>query len=400
MGLATLRSLSVRLEVRKIHPWLTASVLLVTSFKDVTAADVRVVRYSKEEIQQKSERNFIKPSSLGGVIIAKIREIAVTATSRQTGNNTALRDLATSTKELSKREWTRKMAALSYDPDQSRNQINESLMRQTLLTQSQKAAEVTLKREFPILERFRTGMTFNLNFGNKNQGSSQKIRYGLIERDIIPNSQPIPLAAFGSMNDLDRSYATPAHVIYTIDRLDQPEVRSVFPDSDLSDEQRGDRKFNWDRLPRAKVVVKIDGGGQDGSVSEQVASGSPIGLRLKLIQSDGLISSQVIIGNRSIEKTLLTEISLPLPGGLKLSQKLDHRFRLAEVVARGVFEDRLSSQINVGYSKASQNIRGEWLFARNKMNYGLSAESAAGSSNSDVNSTPNHRFAFALNKNF
>jgi hypothetical protein len=121
---------------------------------------------------------------------------------------------------------------------------------------------------------------------------------------------------------------------------------------------------------------------------------------VKLIQSDGLISSQVIVGNRSIENTLLTEISLPLPGGSKLSQKLDHRFRLVEVVARGVFEDRLSSQINVGYSKASQNIRGEWLFARNKMNYGVSAESSAGSSDAASNSTPNHRFAFALNRNF
>jgi hypothetical protein len=390
----------VHLDVRKIHLWLTVCALLVTSLKDATAADVRVVRYSKEEIQQKSERDFIKPSSLGGVIIAKIREIAVTVTSRQTGSNTALRDLASSTKEPTKREWTRKMATLSYDPDQSRNQINESLMKQTLLTQSQKAAEVTLKREIPILDRFRTGMTFNLNFGNKNQSSSQKIRYGLIESDIIPNNQPIPLAAFGSMDELDRAYATPAHVIYTIDRLDQPEVRSVFSDSELQDDQRSDLKFNWDRLPRSKVVVKIDGGGQDGSVNEQLSSGSPLGLRVKLIQSDGLISSQVIVGNRSIEKTLLTEISLPLPGGSKLSQKLDHRFRLVEVVARGVFEDRLNSQLNVGYSKASQNIRGEWLFAHNKMNYGLSAESSAGSSDADSNPMSNHRFSFALNKNF
>lgn len=383
----------------KIYPWLAAGMLLSTSFTKLVAADVRVVRYSKEEIQRKSERDFIKPSSLGEVIISKIKEIAVTTTNRQNGNNTALRDLAATNKELTKREWTRQMATLSYDPDQRRSQVNESLMRQTLLAQSQKAAEVALKKEFPIFERFRTGLTFNLNY-SKRELDSKKIRYGLIERDIIPNRQPIPLAAYGSMDELDRAYATPAQVIYTIDRLDQSEIRSVFPDSDLANDGVGDRKFNWDRLPRANVVVKIDGGGQEGSINEASSQGIPMGLRLKLIQSDGLISSQVIIGNKSVEKTLLTEICLPLPGGFKISQKLDHRLSLSEVVARSVFEDKLNSQINLAYSRASQNIRGEWLFVHNHVNYGLSAESSSGSNTSEVNSSSKSRFAIAVNKNF
>ena len=180
----------MHLLANRIYPWLAAGILLTTSFTNLVAADVRVVRYSKEDIQKKSERDFIKPSSLSEVIISKIKEIAVTATNRQNGNNTALRDLAASNKELTKREWTRKMATLSYDPDQGRSQVNESLMRQTLLAQSQKAAEVTLKREFPIFERFRTGMTFNLNFSGKRELASEKIRYGLIERDIIITDCP------------------------------------------------------------------------------------------------------------------------------------------------------------------------------------------------------------------
>ena len=399
LGVGPIRRCGVYRLAIKIYPWLAAGMLLAASFTKVIAADVRVVRYSKEDIQKKSERDFIKPSSLSEVIISKIKEIAVTTTNRQNGNNTALRDLAASNKELTKREWTRKMATLSYDPDQSRRQVNESLMRQTLLAQSQKAVEVTLKREFPIFERFRTGLTFNLNY-SKRELNSQKIRYGLIERDIIPNRQPIPLAAYGSMDELDRAYATPAHVIYTIDRIDQTEVHSVFPDSDLANESRVDQKFNWDRLPRAKVVLKIDGGGHEGSINEASSQGLPIGLRLKLVQSDGLISSQVIIGDASVEKTLLTEVCLPLPGGFKISQKFDHRFSLSEVVARSVLEDKLNSQINLGYSRASQNIRGEWLFVHNRVNYGLSAESSSGSSTADVNSSSKSRFALAVNKNF
>ena len=379
---------------------LTAVMVLTTSSPTANASDIRIVRYSKEDIQKNSKSNFVKPENLGDTIITKIKEIAVTTTLRQSPNNTALRDLAASTREMTKSDWARKMASLSYDPDNSRSHINESLMRQTLLTQGQKATELTLKREFPILERFRKGMTLNLNFSGNNNLKSQKIRYGLIEKDIIPSSQPIPLAAFGSMNDIDRAYATRAEVIYTIDRLEQSEVRSVFSDSDSSETRFGEKNFNWDRMPKAKFVLKIDGGGQDGSVNDTASSSSPLSLRLKLIQSDGLISSQVIIGNSSIEKTLLTDISLPLPGGFQLSQRIDHRFQISEVVARGTLKDNLNSRINLGYSRATQNIKGEWLFAHDEVNYGLTAESASVASTVGGGSSYGHRFAFALNRHF
>lgn len=380
---------------------LIAVVSLGGSFSNAFADDVRVVRYAKQDIQKKSERDFIKPANLADRIIEKLKEIAVTATRRQAGNNTTLRDLAATNKELSKNEWARKMATLSYEPDLGRTRVNESLMGQALMAQGQKAAEMTLKRDFPIFEKFRSGMTFKLNFSESPQDTTQQIRYGLIEQDIIPNNNSIPLAAYGSFHELDQRYASRAQVIYTIDRLDQSKVESVFENREVNDHPSPTKSFNWDRLPSPKFVLKIDGGGADGSPTDQNLSGSPVGLRLKLMQSDGLISSQIVAGKSSISKTLLTEISLPLPGNFKLSQKLDHEFRLTELVFRGGLEDSLNSQLYVGYSRSSETIRGEWLFSNHDVNYGVTAETYTLPSHSMGSSQLlTHRFSFALNKNF
>lgn len=358
------------------------------------ASDIHVVRYAKDDLRQQSEDQFIRPPSLADVAITKLKEIMITATARQSGGNASLRDLALNSRELSKRDWMKKMASLSFDPDSSRSRIDESLMKKTLMSQGKKAAEITLKNDFPVFQQFQKGLTFNLNFGDERKNPGKKIRYGLIERDIIPSETPIQLAAYGSINDLYRSYATQATVIYTIDRVEYPGQagRPVMPTEPSPDVTSA--RFSWHKMPSPKMVVKIDSATNDATAADSSLSAAP-GVRVRMSQVDGLVSTQVILGSKSLEKSLSTEIALPLTSSIKLSQKFDHKLRLSEVTAAGLIEDWHESKINVVYSHASQAMRGEWLFVRDRINYGLSAE-AASLERSGVFS----RVSLGLNKSF
>lgn len=358
------------------------------------ASDVHVVRYSKDELRQQSEDQFIRQPNLADAAINKLKEIMITATERQSGGNASLRDLALNSRELSKRDWMKKMASLSFDPDSSSSRVDESLMKKTLMSQGKRAAEITLKNDFPVFQQFQKGLTFNLNFGDERKNPGKKIRYGLIERDIIPSEKPIQLAAYGSINDLYRSYATQATVIYTIDRVEYPgqEGRPVMPTEPNPDTTSA--RFSWHKLPSPKMVVKIDSATNEPTAADSSLSATP-GVRIRLSQVDGLVSTQMILGKKSLEKSLSTEIALPLTSSIKLSQKFDHKLRLSEVTAAGMIEDWYASKINVVYSPASQAMRGEWLFARDTINYGLSAE-ATSPEHSGVLS----RVSLGLNKNF
>ena len=229
----------------------------------VLADNIRIVKYDKEQVRQDLNRKFIEPNSLGQTIVSKLKEIAVTTTQRQSGNNTAIRDLASRTPGLSKSAWAKQMALLSYDPDNSARRNDDSALMQTLVMQSRKAAEVNLKKSFPIFERFKNGLTFNLSTKIILTKPIHNIRYGLIERDILPADNSIPLAGFGSINDIDRAYATPAQVIYTIDRLDAAASPRVFSNS--SDTTLAEPTVRWGRLPSSKLTIKIDSPNNDDS---------------------------------------------------------------------------------------------------------------------------------------
>ncbi len=366
----------------------------------VLADDVRIVKYDKEQVRQDLSRKFIEPESLGKVIVSKLKEIAVTTTQRQSGTNTALRDLASRTLELSKGTWAKQMALLSYDPDNSARRIDDSAVMQTLVMQSRKAAEVNLKKSIPIFERFKNGLTFNLSTQINSAKPINDIRYGLIERDILPAHNSIPLAGFGSINDIDRLYATPAQVIYTIDRLDAATSQRVFSNS--SDITPAEPTVRWGRLPSSKLTVKIDSPNNDDSIGDQISNGAIPGARVTISQFEGLISCQMIVGSTSIDKTLRTEVSTPVIMNTTVSQKFDDKFKLTDIVAKSTFGGTIPSQLNLAYSQSTQGLRGEWQINQGRTGYSLQAESSKLIKNTITGtaSSPIDRLSIALQRSF
>lgn len=366
----------------------------------VLADDVRIVKFDKEQVRQDLNRKFIEPKSLGQTIISKLKEIAVTTTQRQSGNNTALRDLASRTPGLSKGTWAKQMALLSYDPDNSARRIDDSALMQTLVMQSRKAAEVNLKKSIPIFERFKNGLTFNLSTQISASKPINNIRYGLIERDILPANDSIPLAGFGSINDIDRVYATPAQVIYTIDRLDAAASQRVF--SNPTDTAPAEPTVRWGRLPSSKLTIKIDSPNNDDSIGDQISNGAIPGARVTVSQFEGLVSCQMIVGSTSIDKTLRTEVSTPVIINTTISQKFDEKFKLTDIVAKSTFGGAVPSQLNVAYSQSTQGVRGEWQINQGRTGYSVQAESSKVIKNTITGSvsSPIDRFSIALQRSF
>ena len=366
----------------------------------VLADDVRIVKYDKEQVRQDLNQKFIEPKSLGQTIVSKLKEIVVTTTQRQSGNNTALRDLASRTLGLSKGAWAKQMALLSYDPDNSSRRIDDSALIQTLVMQSRKSAEVNLKKSFPIFERFKTGLTFNLSTQIRSAKPINNIRYGLIEHDILPANQSIPLAGFGSINDIDRAYATPAQVIYTIDRLDAATSPRVF--ANPSDISPTEPTVRWGRLPSSKLTIKIDSPNNDDSIGDQIANGAIPGARVTVSQFEGLISCQMIVGSTSIDKTLRTDVSTPVIMNTTLSQKFDDKFKLTDIVAKSTFGGTIPSHLNLAYSQSTQGVRGEWQISRGHTGYSLQAESSKLIKNMRTGSasSPIDRLSIALQRSF
>jgi hypothetical protein len=366
----------------------------------ILANDVRIVKYDKEQVRQDLNRKFIEPKSLGQTIVSKFKEIAVTTTQRQSGNNTALRDLASRTPGLSKGAWAKQMALLSYDPDNSARRIDDAALMQTLVMQSRKAAEVNLKKSIPIFERFKNGLTFNLSTQINSAKPINNIRYGLIERDILPANHSIPLAGFGSINDIDRAYATPAHVIYTIDRLDAATSQRVFSNS--SDATVAEPTVRWGRLPSSKLTIKIDSPNNDDSIGDQISNGAIPGARVTVSQFEGLIACQMIVGSTSIDKTLRTEVSTPVIMNTTLTQKFDDKFKLTDIVAKSTIGGAIPSQLNLAYSQSTQGVRGEWQINQGRTGYSLQAESSKLIKNTITGNTssPIDRLSIALQRSF
>jgi len=380
--------------------------ILATGFfwftPEVYAGDIKVVRYSKEQIKEQLGQSFIKPASIGGVFISKLKEIASTATARQSGKNTVLRDLVLGAAEPTKQSWMKQMASLSYEQNQSSNGIDQTSLNKAVYLQTRKATEITLKNSFPIFERIKNGLTFNLSLGNStSKKPSNDVRYGLIEKDILPSKNPIQLASFGSINDLDRAYSTPASVVYTIDRIDSNTGRQVF-ESSTESETEATKNFSWHRITGSKLTVKFDAANNEESFGDQVSGGDLPGLRMKISQFDGLVSMQGIFGKKSLEKTLRTEINLPIYGDIMIGQKLNEHFATSETVARNIPGGLLNSHVNIGYSRDDNKLRGEWQLNADTTNYSLIGESSkiiSGNQKNTGDQTPD-RIALGIQKNF
>jgi hypothetical protein len=348
------------------------------------AAEQLTIRYTKETLAKESPKEFIRQTDLADVLSSKLRGLAVTVTSRQSGGNVATRDIVANSQELPRRLWLKKLSTLAVDPDQLLPRRDENRLRTTLAAQYRKSLELNFKNSFPVIERLQRGLNFNLDLTNPRASlvrshSSPKIRYGLVEEDILPGNRAVPVASSQGLSEMDHEYATPAKVIYTIDRLDGEGNRAVFVQESLINDGPTQTTSIWRRVPSGNVKVKIDAADQNTALSDQLGQGGSLpGMRLTLAQADGLITTQIIAGGAASRKTLVTEMKAPIYGEMSVARKFDYKMRPTETSAQNILGDADLARVNLMYAHASNKLRGEWIVKRERFEYNVIAEPRQG----------------------
>jgi hypothetical protein len=387
---------------------LTVVLLSALASQARAASDQLTIRYTKETLAKESHKDFIRQTDLADVLSSKLKGLAIAVTARQSGSNVATRDLVASGKELPKMLWLKKISTLAVDPDQLSPRSDEDRLRTNLAAQYRKSVEVQFKNSFPVIERLQRGLNFNLDLTNpsaslRRSNQTPKIRYGLVEADIVPVNGAVPVASSQTFSEMDHEYATPAKVIYTIDRIEGEGRRAVFAQEPVNNDGQLPSTSIWKKRPSSSIKVKIDAADQNTAFSDQLGQGQSLpGMRLTLAQADGLITTHVIAGGAASRKTLATEMKAPIYGEMSVGRKFDYRMQPTETSAQNILGDSDLARVNLLYAHTSNKLRGEWIVKRERFEYNVIAEPRQGWGKGAANQLGKvgDKISFGMNTNF
>jgi len=252
--------------------------------------------------------------------------------------------------------------------------------------QTRKAAEVQIKGAFPIFEKVRNGLNFNMDILNPGQSIQNKnhvptIRYGLVEAEIIPSEKAIPIATLGSISDVSPEYSSRAKVIYTIDQITSNPNTPVFNDTQPMHADHSELQSTsvWRKAPSTQVKLKVDAADQDATVSDQIGSGAIPGARFTFTQADSFITTKFVAGGKSdVRKSMTTELKAPLYGEMSLARIYDYKMQATHTSALNIFGDSSLPRVNLSYAHKDKKAKGEWIVRQGNFEYSVIAEPRQG----------------------
>jgi hypothetical protein len=361
-----------------------SAILWMVLSQSTFAADMITVRYSAEDLaNMPKQSDFIKTSDLADVLSSKFKDIIVTMTSRQSGSNVKTKAFVESSQQLSRAARMKKLSTLAVTPESLQVHTDEKAFFGILSQQYRKAIEVNTRKQFPVIEKIRSGMKFNLDLKHPVKSISRRrdipeIRYGLVETDIIPSKEAPPIATLGTISDIHHDFGAKAQVIYTIDKLSNNSTRQVFDEFE-SDQEYVQHTSMWRRLPTPKINIKIDAADADAIMSDQISTGSVPGARFTFTQVDGLMSSQLIAGGRSdIAKSMTHEIKIPVYAEMSICRKFDYKFKPTQTSAVNILGHSHLPKLNITYAHTAKQARGEWVMRTAGSELSVTAEPRQG----------------------
>lgn len=350
------------------------------------------IRYTKEELAEAANPNFIKTRDLSHVLSEKIVMLAHTLTQRQGGSNNKLYEMAAANTQMTHEQYMKRLGTLVYDPNtKSSTYADSEQLRLQMSAQSRKTVEVKFKDAVPFVEEIRKGFNFKYSLGRKSESpqaapSGPDIRYGLVVADIQPASAP-GLASLGTMDDVGLEYATPARVVYTIDRIDdQPMNRKVFPAAvapNPTDSFTPTASANsvWKR-PSTDLDIKVEAANSADTVSDKMTDGALPGGKMTIAQADGLYAAQIVTNSRLGRESLSHELKLPLFGEASVARRMDEHGKPIQTSFYNVLVAKNVPIVNLHYLNNEERYKGEFFLrgANQTSNYdmGITAEPRSG----------------------
>lgn len=398
--------------IRKASKLLQFMMPVIATMTAATIANAReesisTVRYSKEELAATAKPNFIRSRDLSDVLSEKLSLIAVTLTQRQGGSNVKLVEMANASAQPTHEQHMKRLGTMVYDPNTERTPVDGDALRMHLAGQTRKSFEVKFKEAVPLIDEIRKGVNFKFSlFDRKNTPSATsapvpEIRYGLVVSDIEPSAAPA-LASLSSPNELE--YATPARVVYTIDRIDEPSSRRVFSDfsttSNTAPLTTRPTSINAWKKPSTDVDVKIEAANSDDTVSDKVTGGALPGAKVTMSQADGLLATQVITNSRFGKDSMTHEVKLPIIGEANISRKVDERMKPIQTSLNNVLVLSSAPKLNLFYLNAEERYKGELLVHRTNFDMGIVAEPRKGWGPGQKTGSTGDKISLTLNQNF
>ena len=333
------------------------------------------VRYSKSEIAAAVNPTFIKTRDLSDVLKEKLVLIAQTLTQRQEGKNRVLLDIANESNQMTKKAYLDKLAVLHYEEKTSAGPDADRI-RLHLLQNTKKSGEVKFKEAFPIIAKIQSGVNFTWSPGSKTLPFSEKkvappIHYGLVLQDIQPQAAPA-LASLSDTSDVFWQYSRPAHLTYTIDRVDLDSAnRKVFPSSDAVPAVESSSPL---RRVSTDVAVKIEAANSNEVVSDSVGSGGLPGAKISLSQADGLLSTEIVTDGKLKTQSTVYQSKVPLTKKSFVSGKWNESFKATETALVGVLPGERAATIGLYHLHIEKRYKAEIAMQKNQVNLGLAVE--------------------------
>lgn len=396
---------------------LIVPVLALTSFgafaedkQDVREETMTSIRYSKQELKDAANPNFIKTRDLSNVLAEKLTLLAATLTQRQGGSNSKLYEMAANNTQMTHEQYMKKLGTLVYDPNQS-SKVDGDAVRTHLSGQSRKTVEVKFKEAVPFVEEIRKGFNFKYSLNGKKTStssnsspSSPDIRYGLVVADIQPANENMGVASLGSTNDMGLEYATPARVVYTIDKIDdQPVNRKVFPEAAPSNTDSftpaKEATDVW-RHPSTDVDIKVEAANSDDTVSDKVTGGALPGGKVTFSQADGLVAAQLVTNSKLGREGLNYETKLPIYGEASIARKMDEHFRPTQTSAYNLLVAKNAPKLNLHYINTEERFKGELLIKGARYDMGVVAEPRTGWGPGQKMGQAGDKVSLTYNQNF
>ena len=326
------------------------------------------IRYTKEELAEAAHPKFIKTRDLSNVLSEKLTLLAATLTQRQGGSNSKLLEMASANTQMTHEQYMKRLGTMVYDPT-SKSSVDSEQLRLHMSAQSRKTVEVKFKEAVPFVEEIRKGLNFKYSFNKKPAAesvapSTPDIRYGLVVADIQPASAP-GVASLGTASDVGLEYATPARVVYTIDRIDdQPTNRKVFPDAvaNPTDSFTPTASANsvW-KHPSKDLDIKVEAANSTDTVSDKVTDGAIPGGKVTIAQADGLYAMQIITNSHLGKDAVFHELKLPIVGELNLARRMDEHGRPIQTSFYNVLVAKNVPRVNVHYLNSEDRFKGEFF---------------------------------------
>lgn len=324
--------------------------------------------YSKDELKKTMPANPV--TTLEGRVLSEVNELFKRMTAAQTD---PLKALAVT--QPDKTTTLVQMAALKDPPVRAATNVDG--IRGLLAGEMQKAGSAQGKRHFNYVDKFNSGLGFNLDIasvfgGGKKEGQKAEgtVRYGLVLEEINPDPNAPQRAAVGDMQS-EMAFAGHADVKWSIGPIDEAHGRKLFNVADVdAKSEQGMMKY----LPKPGFNGKVTP--ENFENLAKVNKDNMPAWRLDLSQEQGYYT--LIYRTKPSGERLSEEHQFMAPiGDMKVGRRFNDKFEVIQTSAYNILIDKRLPLISIHQMHIEERYTADCTYVIDGHSIGVTARAEA-----------------------